>query len=51
MNCLLSLKSDNLNGEQCYEFGFLTNYETMSLKQYIAQQTVPDLESTKKPLK
>lgn len=51
MNCLLSFNNDTLNGEQRYEFGFFTNYESMSLKQYIAQKTVLDLESTKKPLK
>lgn len=36
MNCLLSLNCDTLNSEQPYEFGFPTNYKSISLKQYTA---------------
>jgi len=41
MNCLLILNCDTSNGEQPCEFGFPTNYKSMSLMQYIAQKTLP----------
>lgn len=51
MNCLLSLNCDTLNGEEPCEFGFLTNYKSMRLKQYIAQKTRPGVGIDQKPFK
>lgn len=48
--CLLSLNCDTLNGEHPCEFGFLTNYKSMRLKQYIAQKTRPGVGIDQKNL-